>query len=111
MTLILGMSKAAGIYLSVDYRVTDHRTGRVIDDASVKFLTAHYPPDKLGPKALIAYTGVALLTDGTPTGTWIRETLRGETEVFDESMAHLRERLNRDIAGMNKPLIINALVQ
>jgi hypothetical protein len=35
MTLILGMVKAEGVY-SVDYRVTDQRTGEVIDDAAVK---------------------------------------------------------------------------
>ena len=110
MTLILGMSKPDGVYMGVDFRVTDMRSGKRIDDASVKFLTVHYPPDKGGPKALFAYTGVAILRDGTPTGAWIRETLRGEAEPFDQSMSHLRERLNRDIAGLRRPLIINILV-
>lgn len=93
MTLILGMSKPEGIYLSVDYRVTNSQTGKTLDDASVKFLTVHYPPDKVGPKALIAYTGIAQLRDGTSVGDWLRETLRGETEVFDGSMEHLHQRL------------------
>ena len=110
MTLILGMSKDEGIYLSTDYRVTDARTGELIDDASTKFLHALYPPLKSGPSALIAYTGLAILRDGTPTGTWIRETLRGETEVFDDSMAHLLDRADRDIAPLRVPLIINTLV-
>jgi hypothetical protein len=110
MTLILGMSKPDGIYMSVDYRVTDARSGRVLDDASIKFLTIHYPPDKGGPKALLAYTGLAAVPDGTPTGTWIRETLRGETEVIDQSMRHLVDRLNRDLAKLKVPLIINVLV-
>lgn len=110
MTLILGMSKAEGIYMSTDYRVTDARSGRLVDDASVKFLTVHYPPDNGGPKALLAYTGLAILPDGTPTGVWLRETLRGETEVFDESMAHLGARLDRDVAPRQIPLMINALV-
>jgi hypothetical protein len=39
MTLILGMSKPEGVYLSSDYRVTDARSGKLIDDASVKFLS------------------------------------------------------------------------
>ena len=39
LTLLLGMSKAEGIYMSADYRVTDARSGRLIDDASTKFLT------------------------------------------------------------------------
>jgi hypothetical protein len=110
VTLILGMSKPDGIYLSVDYLVTDSRTGALIDDASVKHLQVTYPPDQTGPRALLAYTGLAILPDGTPTGTWIRETLRGETEVFDVSMRHLGERLERDIARHRQPLIINVLV-
>lgn len=110
MTLILGMSKPEGIYLSVDYRVSNSRTREVIDDESVKFLTVHYPPENVGPKALIAYTGIALLPDGTPVGHWLRETLRGETEVIDDSMRHLHERLNRDFAKFRAPLIVNVLV-
>jgi hypothetical protein len=105
----MGMAKAEGIYLSADYRVTEHPSGRLVDDASTKFLTIHYPPDKTGPKAVMAYTGLAFAPDGTPMGTWLRETLRGETEVFDRSMDHLKERLDRDIAGTGWPLIVNAL--
>jgi hypothetical protein len=105
MTLLMGMSKPEGIYLSVDYRVTDARTGKLIDDAATKNLTIHYPPlDQGGPKVLLGFTGLAILRDGTPTLTWIRETLRGETEVIDQSMAHLRTRLNRDIAPYRVPL-------
>jgi hypothetical protein len=104
------MSKPEGIYLSVDYRVSNSRTREVIDDASVKFLTVHYPPEHVGPKALIAYTGIALLPDGTPVGDWLRETLRGQTEVINDSMRHLHERLNRDFAKFRAPLIVNVLV-
>jgi len=110
MTLILGMSKAEGIYMSTDYRVTDARSGSLVDDASIKFLTVHYPPHEGGPKALLAYTGLAILPDGSQTGLWLRETLRGESEVFDQSMAHLQARLDRDIAPLKIPLIINAVV-
>jgi hypothetical protein len=106
VTLILGMSKAEGIYLSVDHRVTDSRTGRKLDDASVKFLTVHYPPEKEGAKALLAYTGIAQLPDGTPVGDWLRETLRGETEVPAVSMHHLHQRLDRDLAALGHGLIV-----
>jgi len=109
MTLIVGMSKAEGIYMSTDYRVTDARTGKLIDDSSVKFLSVRYPPDDGGPTALFAYTGLAILPDGTPTGTWMRETLRGESELFVTSMAHLQARLDRDIAHLGHALIINVL--
>ncbi len=103
------MSKPEGIYLSADYRATA-RSGRLVNDASIKFLTVHYPPLGTGPKALFGYTGLAILPDGTPMGTWLRETLRGETQVIDQSMAHLRERLDRDIAPLGCELIVNVLV-
>lgn len=107
MTLILGMSKAEGIYMCTDYRLT--RAGAIIDDATVKFLTVHYPPFEGGPKALVSFTGIAILPDGTPTGTWIRQTLRGEGDSFDDSMAHLLSRLNRDIAPFRQALMVNVL--
>jgi len=110
MTLILGMSKDEGVYLSVDYRVTNLETGKVVDDLTVKFLTVMYPPDQIGPNALLAYTGLAYARDGTPIGGWMHVTLRGESEHFDASMAHVRSRLDRDIAPMGVGLIINALV-
>jgi hypothetical protein len=110
MTLLLGMSKNEGLYMSADFRVTDARSGRLLDDSSPKFLTVHFPPATTGPKMLLAFTGVAVLRDGTPTGRWIRETLRGESEVVDLSMRHLLERLNRDVAFLGYPLIVNALV-
>lgn len=110
MTLIMGMSKPEGIYMSADYRVTLHPSGKLEDDAALKFLTAKYPPHPDGPTALFGYSGLARLPDKTPTGDWLRETLRGESDVFDASMAHLRDRLNRDAAKMRFPLQITALV-
>lgn len=109
MTLIIAMSKPEGIYLSVDYRVTDARTHKLIDDKTIKHLTIQYPP-AYGPKVLLGFTGLAKLPDGTPMLTWIRETLRGRTEVIDVSMQHLLSRLNRDIARYLVPLTINLLV-
>lgn len=109
MTLILGMSKPEGIYLSADFRVTEQPSGRLIDDASVKMLTVHFPPEG-GTRALFAYTGLAILPDGTPMGTWLRETMRGESEVPDQAMAHLHTRLNRDVAPHRVGLIVNGLL-
>ncbi len=109
MTLILGMSKPEGIYMSADFRVTEQPSGRLIDDASVKMLTVHFPPDR-GTRALFAYTGLAILPDGTPMGTWLLETMRGESEVPDQAMAHLRTRLDRDIAPHRVGLMVNGLL-
>jgi len=44
MTLLLGMSRPEGVYMSADYRVTDARTEKLIDDSSVKFLSVRHPP-------------------------------------------------------------------
>jgi hypothetical protein len=106
VTLILGLSRQEGIYLSVDYRLT-LPTGDVVDDGATKHLEVHY---RGGPRALIAYTGIAQLPDGTQTGSWIRETLRGQDDTFDASMGHLRDRLNRDYAGLGNLLMVNVLV-
>jgi hypothetical protein len=103
------MSKPEGIYVCVDYRVTDSRNGALIDDSAIKSLRVDFAPLPVGVKALLTFTGVAILPDGTPTMTWIRETLRGESEFPDQALAHLRERLNRDYAGMRHPLIVNIL--
>ena len=84
MTLILGMSKPEGIYLSADFRVTEHPSRRLIDDAAVKLLDVQFPPDG-GTRALIAYTSLAILPDTTPVGTWLVETMRGESEVPDQA--------------------------
>jgi hypothetical protein len=108
MTLILGMSKPEGIYLSADFRVT--QGGAVIDDASVKLLNILFPPPEGGTRGLLAYTGLAVLPGGLPMGTWLVETLRGESEYPDQAMAHLRNRLNRDVAPHRVGLIVNVLL-
>lgn len=91
--------------------MTNSRTRELINDISIKTLTMHYPPlNDGGPKVLLGFTGLAELPDGTPMITWIRETLRGESEVINQSLNHLRKRLNRDIAPLQQPLIINFLV-
>jgi hypothetical protein len=101
------MNKPEGIYLCADYRVTDSYTGVFIDDERVKHLTVHYPGDL---KALIGFTGIAELKDGTPVGDWLMETLRGQTEVFDASMAHLHSRLKRDFERYRQHLIVTVNV-
>lgn len=35
MTLITGMAKAEGIYLSADYRVTEHPSGKLVASFSI----------------------------------------------------------------------------
>lgn len=109
------MSKPEGIYMSVDFRTSVPGTQQPIDDATVKFLTVHYPPANIGPKAVIAYCGVATTQDNrTPLGDWLRETMRGETDSFEDSMRHLGARLDRDLSRwlhkFQTALIVNVLV-
>jgi hypothetical protein len=42
-----------------------------------------------------------------PVGRWLRETLRGRNQPFDDLMQHLLSQLNSKIAGFNRVLIIN----
>lgn len=100
--------------MSVDYRTSAPETQKLLDDSTVKFLTLHYPPANLGPKALIAYCGVATAQDNkTPLGDWLRTTMRGETESFADSMKHLGARLDRDLSRwlhrFQTPLVVNVL--
>jgi hypothetical protein len=110
MTLILAMSAPNAICMSVDYRVTNCKDGTVIDPFAVKSLILQTDPGGHGPKALIAYTGLAELWGRMPMGRWLRETLRGQSQSFDDLMQHLLSQLNRKIASFNQVLIINVLV-
>lgn len=101
------MNKPDGLYLCVDYRTTDADSGIFIDDERVKHLTVHYPGDV---KALIGVTGIVELKDGTPVGDWLMDTLKGQTEVFDASMAHLHSRLKRDFEKYRRHLIVTVNV-
>jgi hypothetical protein len=108
LTLILGMSKSEGIYMSVDYRITPTKKGAKPLPDAVKFLTVHYPG---GPKALFVYTGdVAILPGGKAFGDWLRETLRDDAVEFNSSMKHLGRQLEREIAPLRWSLIVNMLV-
>lgn len=108
------MSKADGLYLSVDHRVSQLRAGRyeIVDDETAKHLLVLYPPENLGPRFLFAFTGIAHAPDGTPTGDWVRETLRGDMEqTVNDSLTHLRERLDRDYAPRRQYLQVMMLAQ
>ncbi len=110
MTLILAMSAPNAICMSVDYRVTAANDGRELDPYAVKSLVIRTSFEPGGPIALIAYTGLAELWGRMPMGRWLRETLRGQSQPFDDLMQHLLSQLNRKIASFNQVLVINVLV-
>jgi hypothetical protein len=108
------MSKPEGIYMSVDYRVSDAKTGKVLDDASVKFVTVHFFPVGGGPTALIAYCGLAVMPGGMPVGDWLRETMSGRNEDFKSAMSHLNQQLDKTLGWYLKrhkvQLVVNVFV-
>jgi hypothetical protein len=106
VTLILGMSKAEGIYLSVDCRITDAHSGRLLNDSTVKFVIAHY---RDGMKALFAYTGIAWLPNGTRIGKWLQRRLNEGPPEFDRSVEYLHGRLDRDLASFREGLVVDVL--
>jgi hypothetical protein len=110
MTLILAMSTPNAICMSADYRVTNSNDGNVLDPFAIKSLIVKTSMDSTGPQAIITFTGLAELWGRMPMGRWLRETLRGQSQSFDDLMQHLLGQLNRKIAGFNRPLIVNVLV-
>jgi hypothetical protein len=107
VTLVLGMSKPEGIYLSVDHRLS--LNGVPTDDDAVKFLNVRYPPTRTGPQALFAYVGASQVRRGIPTEVWLRNTIQLGPHEFNASMANLFRRVGLD-AHRRQILIINALV-
>lgn len=110
MTLLLNLSRPEGVYACVDHRLT-WPNGDLAGDTATKHVVVHYPPLLGGgPKALFSYTGRAEAPDGTPTGQWLRETIRGPQESFDDSLAHLAFRLQRDFGPTGEDLLVSILV-
>ncbi|CPR84472.1 MULTISPECIES: hypothetical protein [Mycobacteroides] len=110
MTLVLALNAPNAICMSVDYRVTNSVTKKIIDPAAIKSLAIQMSPHEGGPRALIGYTGLAKLWGGMPTGRWLREVLRGRNQPFDDLMQHLLTQLNnRVMRDYKQPLIINVL--
>jgi hypothetical protein len=108
MTLIMTMIRPEGIWQSADNRVT--KDGQVFDDETPKQLHVICPPLPSGPQLLVAFTGLAILPDGSPTIRWARETLRGEQRFIMPMLEHLRDRLNRDVGKSSlwcNPLIFS----
>jgi hypothetical protein len=108
MTMLMTMIRPEGVWQSADNRVTIN--GRVQDDVAPKQLHIICPPLPGGPQLLLAFTGLAVLCDGTPTIRWVRETLRGEPRQIMQMLEFLRGRLTRDVgrSGLwRNPLIFS----
>ena len=103
------MNAPNAICMSVDYRVTNRNDGAVLDPFAIKSLIIQTSMEPGGPKAILAYTGLAELWGRMPMGRWLRETLRGECQSIGDLVGHLLNQLNKKIASFNQVLIINIL--
>lgn len=103
------MNAPNAICMSVDYRVTNRNDGAVLDPFVIKSLIIQTSMEPGGPKAILAYTGLAELWGRMPMGRWLRETLRGECQSIGDLVGHLLNQLNKKIASFNQVLIINIL--
>jgi hypothetical protein len=97
MTLIITMIRPEGIWQSADHRVMVGRKPKT--NAAPKQLHIVCPPLPGGPQILLAFTGLAELSDGTPMIRWLRETLRGQSRYIMPMFDYLCDRLTRDISN------------
>jgi hypothetical protein len=95
--MIITVIRPEGIWQSADNRVM--RGGKLEDDAAPKQLDIMCPPFGSGPRILMAFTGLAEFSGGTPTHQWLRETLRGEQRFIMPMFDHLRDRLTSDVGA------------
>lgn len=96
--------------MSVDYRLSNSSTREALPQLAIKYVNVQFLPIFGGPRALFTFAGLGQASDGTPTGQWLRETMRGMTQDYSEEMNHLRGRLDRDFGRLGRQgheLIIN----
>jgi hypothetical protein len=108
ITLLISIVKPGeGAWQSVDNRISwPHKDD---DDDGRKQLFLRCPD---GP-GLLAYTGLAEVYPGhTTMADYIRQTLRGDNRTIEGHLAHLHNRLNRDVAAgpwRHEQLIIHVI--
>lgn len=95
MTNIITMVRPEGIWQAADNRVT--LGGRIYDDLALKQLHIVFPPLPNGPHALIAFTGLAEMPNGTPMLQWIRKLLTGETRSAMDTFTLLSQSLTTEL--------------
>lgn len=92
MTLNLTIVSPHGVWQSSDCRLTDIRTGALVEERSVKHLHLRCPDGT----AMIAYAGVGRV-NGVEISDWLRELVRGETRGLDDTLILIRESATRDL--------------
>jgi hypothetical protein len=97
MSLNLTIINSSGAWQASDHRLVEPKTGRIIDDASIKHVSLRCTDGA----ALLAYAGVGAIDDVT-LSDWIREILRGATGPVEQSVNLLRGAATRDLGPIVK---------
>ncbi len=87
------MHPEVGAWVCTDQRMTE--PGRDGDEGWTKHVSI-VCPDGI---ALLAYTGLARLSDGTEVSDWVRWKLTGATRTLAATVAHLQERATAQISS------------
>ena len=95
MTLNLTIVNPFGIWQGSDHRLTDPNTGVVVEDFSVNHVILRCRDGS----ALLAYAGAGRI-EKVDLSDWLRETLRGENRILDESLIFIRENATKDLGAL-----------
>jgi hypothetical protein len=95
MTLNITVVNNFGAWQSSDHRITDPKSGRILDDKSMKHIVLRCPDGT----ALVAYAGIGRIGDIT-ISDWLREVLRGDKRTVQESVIQIRESATADLAKL-----------
>ncbi len=95
MTFTVTLVNQHGIWQSSDLRITDPKTGQLVDDFSIKQLSFRCPDGA----ALLTYSGAGSV-GGVQVSDWIRQFLRGETRTVDQTLIQIREHATRDLGPL-----------
>lgn len=95
MTFTLTLVNDHGVWQSSDLRLSDPRTGALVDDYSVKHVAFKCPDGS----ALLTYAGVGRVgPDHISDG--VRSVIRGESYTVDQTLLRMRERATQDLGNL-----------
>lgn len=95
MSLNITIVAPWGVWQCSDHRLTDPRTGQLVDDTSVKHIGL-YCPDGTG---LLAYAGIGRVNE-VCISDWVCEVLRGTTRSLVQSIDYLCEQATESIGPL-----------
>jgi hypothetical protein len=92
MTLTVTIINQHGIWQSSDFRLTDPKTGKSVDEYSMKQMAFRCRDGAF----LLTYAGAGSVHN-IDFSDWIRQFSRGESRTVDETLIFIRERATADL--------------